>query len=67
MPVLPVLEPDAQERGDDHFAETMLGGVAITFGLLVTILVILWLGPVLSAVAGAAGAGTWMHFRSRRR
>lgn len=39
-----------RERKDDgrrHFAETMVGGIAITFGALGGVLVVLWIGSFL--------------------
>ncbi len=41
---LPTLDLEARfPRGeDDHFVETMLGGIAITIGILVATIVVVW-------------------------
>ena len=33
--------------GPEHFAETMVGGIAITFGILVAVMLLLWIGTFL--------------------
>lgn len=39
---------DAPASGrPEHFAETMLGGIAITFGILVVLMILLWIGTFL--------------------
>ena len=40
-------EEEVAADGTEHFAETMLGGIAITFGLLVAIMILLWIGTFL--------------------
>lgn len=38
---------DGRDDGREHFAETPMGGIAITFGALGGLLVVLWLGSFL--------------------
>jgi hypothetical protein len=45
MPDMTREEEIAADRSE-HFAETMLGGIAITFALLVGIMLLLWIGSL---------------------